>query len=98
MPGQHLRTLNLQTFSKAGCLLVVRIFLVIGFWISPCFAPGPRECDVGMAAGALPGVAGGYAIAMIGVFENKSWIYFLINGGYMVLAFIVMGAIIGAWR
>ena len=38
------------------------------------------------------------AIAIIGVFENKSWTYIVINGGYMTIAFTVMGLIIGAWR
>jgi hypothetical protein len=38
------------------------------------------------------------AIAIIGVFENRSWTYILINGGYMTVAFVIMGAIIGEWR
>ncbi|HSB27918.1 MAG TPA: DUF1761 domain-containing protein [Pyrinomonadaceae bacterium] len=53
----------------------------------------------GMAAGALTGVGWvAMAIAIVGVFENKSWGYIAINGGYMIVAFVVMGAILGAWR
>ena len=53
----------------------------------------------GMAAGALAGFGWvAMAIAIVGLFENKSWSYILINGGYMIVAFVLMGAIIGAWR
>jgi len=38
------------------------------------------------------------AIAIVGLFENKSWAYIAINGGYMTIAFTIMGLIIGAWR
>jgi hypothetical protein len=38
------------------------------------------------------------AISIIGLFENRSWEYIAINGGYMTVAFVIMGAIIGAWR
>jgi hypothetical protein len=52
-----------------------------------------------MAAGALAGFGWvAMAIAIIAVFENRSWSYIAINGGYMTVAFIVMGAILGAWR
>ena len=37
------------------------------------------------------------AIGIIALFENRPIKYVLINGGYMVLAFTVMGAILGAW-
>jgi hypothetical protein len=32
------------------------------------------------------------------VFERRSWIYILINGGYCAVSLTVMGAIIGWWR
>ena len=52
-----------------------------------------------MTTGALAGFGWvAMAIAIIGVFENRSWAYILINGGYMTVAFVVMGAIIGVWR
>ena len=53
----------------------------------------------GMTAGALAG--GGWvaaSIGIIGLFENRSWTYILINGGYQLVAFTIMGAILGAWR
>jgi hypothetical protein len=64
------------------------------------FLAGPTTNSTwGMTAGALAGFGWvAMAIAVVGVFENKSWSYILINGGYMTIAFVVMGAIIGAWR
>ena len=53
----------------------------------------------GITAGALAGV--GWVAASIGVtylFERKPMKLFLINAGYHVVAFIVMGAILGVWK
>jgi hypothetical protein len=32
------------------------------------------------------------------LFERRSWRYVAVNGGYWIVAFTVMGAILGAWR
>lgn len=53
----------------------------------------------GLTAGLLAGsgwVALGFAI--IALFERRSLRYVLINGGYLVVSFTAMGAILGAWR
>ena len=55
------------------------------------------------AWGATAGFLAGFgwvamAIFIIGLFENKSTRYMLINAGYMTLSFIIMGLILGAWR
>jgi len=53
----------------------------------------------GMTAGALAGlgwVAAGFAV--VALFENRSWPYILVNAGYQIVAFVSMGAILGAWR
>lgn len=39
-----------------------------------------------------------FALGIISLFEKRSLKYVLINGGYMIVAFIVMGTIIGAWH
>lgn len=52
----------------------------------------------GVAAGFLAGVWTFCAIAMIGLFELKSWTYIFINGLYSTLSLTVMGLIIGTWR
>src|SRR3984957_6481448 len=38
------------------------------------------------------------SIAMIGLFERRTWKHIFINGGYVTIAFVLMGLIIGAWR
>ncbi len=53
----------------------------------------------GATAGLLAG--GGWVatgLAMTALFERKSWPYIVINGSYHIVAFTVMGAILGAWR
>lgn len=62
---------------------------------------GDEKTDVawGAAAGALAGIGWvAMAIGIVGLFEHKSWRYILINAGYNIVAFIVMGVILGAWR
>jgi hypothetical protein len=53
--------------------------------------------------GATAGFLAGFgwvalSIATIALFERRSWKYTLINGGYVTVSFVLMGAIIGAWR
>ena len=53
--------------------------------------------------GATAGFLAGFgwvalALGVISLFESKPFAYVAINGGYMVVAFVVMGAIIGGWR
>ena len=53
----------------------------------------------GIIAGALAGIGWvALGFALIALFERKSWKYILINGGYLIISFIAMGAILGAWR
>lgn len=91
---------DLQAFSKArmfGCSFVFSLVMALN--LAMFLAGSTTDVIWGMTAGALAGLGWvAMAIAIIGVFENKSWTYILINGGYMIVAFIVMGAILGAWR
>lgn len=48
--------------------------------------------------GVLTGVWIFCGIAIVALFEHKSARYIFINGGYMLVALALMGAIIGAWR
>jgi hypothetical protein len=64
------------------------------------FLAGP---DTTVAWGATAGLLAGLGwvalgIAVVALFERRSWTYILVNGGYFVVAFTVMGAILGAWR
>jgi hypothetical protein len=52
----------------------------------------------GIMYGSLTGVWIFCGIAIVALFEHKSARYIFINGGYMIVALTLMGAIIGAWR
>lgn len=60
---------------------------------------GPGDLAFGMTAGFLAGFGWvAFGIGVIAVFESRSLKYVLINGGYMLIAFTIMGAILGAWK
>lgn len=53
----------------------------------------------GATAGFLTGFGWAAAIfTAIALFEQRSWRYIIINSGYIVVYFTVIGAIIGIWR
>jgi hypothetical protein len=56
-----------------------------------------------LAWGATAGFLAGFGWAALGLsivalFERRPWPYMFINGGYLTLALVVMGAILGGWR
>ena len=57
---------------------------------------------IGLVEGALAGLFTGIGVfafvAVIGLYEHKTARHIFINGGYCILATVLMGAIIGAWR
>lgn len=91
---------EVAAFSKARMFGWSFVFALVMSLNLAMFLAAPGTNVVwGMAAGALAGVGWvAMAIAIIGVFENRSWGYIAINGGYMIVAFVIMGAILGAWR
>ena len=53
--------------------------------------------------GAIAGFLAGFGwifmgLGVVAMFEGRSWSYIFINGGYMTVALVLMGAILGAWR
>ena len=56
-----------------------------------------------MAWGATAGFLAGFGwvamgIGIVSLFERRPWSYVLVNGGYLTVALVVMGAILGGWR
>ena len=63
------------------------------------FLEDPKiDLAMSIVYGFLTGVWIFCGIAIVGLFELKSARYIFINGGYMLVALALMGAIIGAWR
>jgi Protein of unknown function (DUF1761) len=65
-----------------------------------CSAECAQRTDIiwGTIAGFLSGLWPFCGIAIVGLFEHKSARYIFINGGYILIALTLMGAIIGVWR
>lgn len=60
-----------------------------------------QESDMAFAISAATLTAIGWILpsfAIINLFEKRSMKYFLVNGGYLLVSFIVMGIILGAWK
>src|SRR5258708_5146948 len=73
----------------------------LGMFLIDSPATCPVECaqktDIawGTLAGFLAGLWPFCGLAMVGLFEHKSARYIFINGGYLLVALTLMGAIIG---
>jgi len=100
MRVNNLSESDVAGFSKARMFGWSILFaLVMSLNLAMFLAAPNTNLAWGIAAGALAGVGWvAMAVAIIALFENKSWRYIAINGGYMIVAFIVMGAILGGWR
>ena len=60
---------------------------------------GKEDLTYGMIAGFMTGFGWvSFSIAIIALFENRPLKYVLINGGYMIVSFTLMGLILGAWK
>lgn len=60
---------------------------------------GKEDLAYGTIAGFLTGFGWvALGIAIIALFENRPLKYVLINGGYMIVSFTLMGAILGTWK
>jgi hypothetical protein len=76
----------------------------LAMYLADSPATCPDECaqrtDItwGTQMGFLSGLWPFCGIAIVGLFEHKSARYIFINGGYLLLALTLMGAIIGVWR
>jgi hypothetical protein len=100
MRANNFSDTDVQTFSKARMFGWSIVFsLVMAINLAMFLAAPDTNASWGATAGALAGLGWvAMSIAIVGLFENKSWGYIAINGGYMTVAFTIMGLIIGAWR
>lgn len=68
-----------------------------------CLGMFLNDPSIGISEGAFYGFLTGFgwiffALAVNSFFEQRSWKYILINGGYWIITFTVMGLILGAWK
>lgn len=78
--------------------------IVMAFFLAMFFFGDPETASmIDASSGAFYGFLTGFGwVAMsIGVnalYEQKSWAYIFINGGFWVVVYTLMGLILGAWR
>lgn len=68
-----------------------------------CLGMFLNDPSIGFSEGTFYGFLTGFgwiffAFAVTGLFEQRSWKYISINGGYWIVTFTIMGAILGAWK
>ncbi|MCB0611038.1 MAG: DUF1761 domain-containing protein [Lewinellaceae bacterium] len=100
MVENNLTEEDLKKGSMAKILGLALIFALVMAYNLGFFLADP---SVDFKMGALYGFLTGFgwvamAIFTIGLFERKTWRYMLINAGYMIVSFTVMGMILGAWK
>ena len=83
-----------KTFAWAFVLSLVMAFNLAMFLSDP-----KTTVAWGATAGLLAGLGwAAMGIGIVALFERRPWTYAFVNGGYLTVALVVMGAILGAWR
>jgi hypothetical protein len=96
---------QLQKGNMAKIFGLAFIFELIMAFNLAMFLTGTPEAAEQMTAsmGAIYGFLTGFgwiffALAVNSLYEQRSWKYIIINGGYWSVTFTIMGLIIGAWN
>ena len=92
-----------EELRKSNMAKIFGLSLVFSLVMSANLAMFLADAKTTTSWGATAGFLAGFGwvalgIAVVALFERRSWRYIFINGGYMTVAFIVMGLILGAWR
>jgi hypothetical protein len=87
---------------KAGASGMLTAFLLT-LVMSANLAMFLNDSKTTLAWGATAGFLAGFGwvamgLGIISIFERKPWSYVLVNGGFLTVALVVMGAILGGWR
>ena len=81
-----------------GFTLIFSLLMAVNLAMFLATSAAKADITWGATAGFLAGIWTFCAIAIHSLFELKPWRLIFINGFYSVVALILMGAIIGAWR
>jgi hypothetical protein len=73
--------------------------LIMAINLAMFLADAKTTATWGASAGFLAGFGWiALGIGIVALFERRPWSYIFVNGGYVTVALVVMGLIIGAWR
>ena len=92
---------TIEELKKRNMPLVfgMSFFLSLLMSINLALFIGKEDVAFGTMAGFMAGFGWvAFGIAIISLFESRPLQYVLINGGYMIVSFTLMGAILGAWK
>ncbi len=88
---------NFNPLKTYGITLILS--LIISYNLAFFLGDDKTDAAWGATAGFLAGFGFSTLIfAIIGLYEQRSWRYILINGGYITLYFTLIGFILGVWR
>ncbi|MEZ5083284.1 MAG: DUF1761 domain-containing protein [Bacteroidales bacterium] len=95
LTDEQLKKANSAKMYIGGFLLAYLMSYNLAFFLGDA----GTDWQWGLSAGFLAGFGWAAAIfATIALFEQKSWKYIFINGGYIVVYFTTIGFILGIWR
>jgi hypothetical protein len=94
--------LSMETIKKGNKSKIFGISFVLSLVMAANLAMFLNDAKTDVSWGAIAGFLSGIwvfgFVAIHGLFEYRSWRLIFINGGYSVVALVLMGAIIGLWR
>jgi uncharacterized protein DUF1761 len=99
MKANRFTEADVRTGNQAVIFGLAFVFAVIMAFNLAMFLNAPDTTTTwGATAGLLSAVWVVLGMGTVALFERRPFAYTAINGGYWVVAFVVMGAILGAWR
>jgi len=99
MKANRFTEADVRTGNQAVIFGLAFVFAVIMAFNLAMFLNAPDTTATwGATAGLLSAVWVVLGMGTVALFERRPFAYTAINGGYWVVAFVVMGAILGAWR
>ena len=92
-----------EELSKSSMARIFGLSFLFALLMSANLAAFLADTKTNAMWGATAGFLAGFGwvtlgLGTIALFERRSWKYILVNGGYMTVAFTIMGLILGAWR
>jgi len=92
-----------EDLNKSNTAKIFGLSFIFGLLMSANLAAFLADPKTNAVWGATAGFLAGFGwvtlgLGTIALFERRSWKYILVNGGYMTVAFTIMGLILGAWR
>ena len=99
MAANNFKDSDLQNANMAMIFGVSFIFALVMALNLAMFLNAPdTTLSWGATAGGLTAIWVALGIGTVALFERRPWSYTVVNGGYWLVALVVMGAIIGGWR